>query len=141
MTKTYYLDTCIWRDFYESRSSKSGKPFGRYTAELIRKIVKEHSRIIFSDVLIWELRKAYSEEDILEMLNFLFSCGILIKVDIKKEEYQEAKQLSFVRDIPLVDCLQSIQARNHKAILVSQDEHIVKGLSDITKAVKPQELI
>lgn len=141
MTKIYYFDTCIWRDFYESRSSKSGKPFGRYAAELIRKIVKEHSRIIFSDVLIWELRKAYSEEDILEMLNFLFICGVLVKIDIKREEYQEAKKLSLVRDIPLVDCLQSIQARNHNTVLVSQDEHIIKGLSDITKAVKPQKII
>jgi len=33
-----------------------------------------------------------------------------------------------------------MHARNHKAILVSQDEHYLKSLSDISKAIKPEQI-
>lgn len=140
MAEKYLLDTCIWRDFYEGRFSKSGKPFGKYATSLFVKILKNNDLIVFSEALIWELKKDYEEKDIENMLNLLFLNKVLVYVSITEEEYFEAKKLVQERCLPFVDCLNAIHARDHKAILVSQDDHYLKGLSDISKAVKPEQV-
>ena len=133
----YYLDTCIWRDFYEDRLSKTGRPLGKYATDLFMRIMKNKDKILFSETLIWELKKDYSEEEINDMLNLLFLNNTLIKIEILKDEHLEAKKLAQERNIPFVDCLHAVQARNHKAIMVSQDKHFIDNLSDIIKTVKP----
>ena len=137
----YYLDTCIWRDFYENRVSKSGTPLGKYASLLFMKILKNKDHIIFSHSLITELRKSYTDAQIHERLDLFLMTGLLIFVEITNEEYAEAKELSEERKIPFGDCLNAVQARNHNAILVSQDKHFFENLTDIVKAVRPQELI
>ena len=74
------------------------------------------------------------------MLNLLFISDVLIRVEITKEEYLEAKSVSESKKLPFVDCLNAIQARNHQAMIVSQDEHFTKNLSSMVKVVKPQEV-
>lgn len=137
----FYLDTCIWRDFYEDRFSRSGKPLGKYATELFMNIIKNKDKILFSESIIFELRRDYSIEEIKNMLSLLFFDGILIRIDITPEETAEARLLSEKRGLPFIDCLHAVQAKNHNAIMVSQDEHFIKNLSDITKTVKPEQLI
>jgi len=140
MTRIYLIDTCVWRDFYENRFSKSKKPFGLYAYKLFNKILYSKDKIIFSETLIRELKRDYSSEDVDEMLNLLILNNTLIKINIKKDEYTEAKQISIERNVPFVDCLNAIHARNHNAVLVTQDKHFFKNLSDIIKAVRPQNI-
>lgn len=141
MSEKYLLDTCIWRDFYEDRISKSERPLGKYATNLFVKILKNKDKIIFSEALIWELRKDYEEREIYDMLNLLFLNNVLVNVSITREEYSEAKKLAQERSLPFIDCLNAIHARNHKAILVSQDEHYLKYLSDVSRAVRPEQII
>ena len=141
MTKTYYLDTCVWRDFFEGRMNKAGKPIGDYAARLFMKILKNKDKVLFSEALALELKKDYNEEDIKDMLSLLFLSGILIRVDITTEESTEAKILSSQRNLPFVDCLHAIQARNHCAIMVSRDKHFINNLSDVIKTIRPEEII
>jgi len=136
----YYFDTCIWRDFYENRMSKIGRPLGKYATELFMKILKRKDKILFSKSILGELKKDYSEKEINDLLNILFISKILIKIEIKKEEHEEAKKLSKKRNIPYIDCLNAIQARNNKAIMISQDKHFFEKLSDITKTVRPEQI-
>lgn len=138
--KIYLIDTCIWRDFYENRFSRSGKPLGKYATDLFMKILKNKDKIYFSQSLVWELKKDYDEKDVNDMLNVLFLSNVLIKIEINKEDHLEAKKLSQERDIPYVDCLNAIQARNHKVIMVSQDPHFIEDLKDIVRTVKPQDI-
>lgn len=140
MEKKYWLDTCIWRDFYEDRFSKAGNPLGEYATNAFMKILKKRDKILFSESLTRELSRDYGEKDINDMLNLLFIGGTLIRVEITKEEYLEARELSGKRKLPFVDCLNAVQARNHNAVVVSQDEHFTKNLSDIVKVIKPQDL-
>lgn len=91
MTEKYLLDTCIWRDFYENRFSKTGRPLGQYATNLFIKILKNKDQIIFSEALILELKKDYKEDDVNNMLNLLFFNRILVNIRIVKEEYSEAK--------------------------------------------------
>ena len=134
----YLVDTCVWRDFYEDRVSKSGNPIGAYATDFFMKILKRKDKILFSEGLLKELSIDYNQEDIDDMLNILVQCNVLIKIDITKPEFLEAKQLSEGRTLPFIDCLNSVQARNHKAILVTRDEHYFNDLKDIISAVKPE---
>lgn len=140
MADKYWFDTCIWRDFYENRFSKAGNPLGEYATNAFMKTLRKGNKILFSESLVRELYKDYGKDEINEMLNLLFISNILVKVEITKEEYLEAKELSEKKKLPFVDCLTAVQARNHKAIMVSQDEHFTKNLLDIVKVTKPQDL-
>ena len=141
MKKIYLLDTCIWRDFYENRFSKIGRPLGKYATRLFMKILKDKNKILFSEALILELKKDYEERDVNDMLNLLFLNKTLERIEITKEEHLEAKKLSQERNIPYIDCLNAIHARNHKAMMISQDDHYFKNLIDITKTIKPEDII
>jgi predicted nucleic acid-binding protein len=134
----YYLDTCIWRDFYEDRFSKAGNPLGRYATLLFMKILKNGDKILFSNSIILELKKDYAESEINLMLNFLFQTDVLIKIDTLKEEYIEAKKLSKDKNISLIDCLHAVQARNNDAVMVSQDVHFFEKLGDTVETKRPQ---
>src|SRR3989344_8005590 len=102
MKKIYLLDTCIWRDFYENRFSKVGRPLGKYATDLFMNILKNKDKILFSEALIWELKKDYEEKDVNHMLNLLFLNKTLVRIEITKEEYLEAKKLSQLRNIPFI---------------------------------------
>lgn len=138
MNKKYWFDT--WRDFYEDRFSKVGNPLGQYATNAFMKVMKNKDLILFSESLVRELKKDYDEKDINDMLNVLFLSRILISIPITKEEHFEAKSLSQKRNLPYIDCLNAVQARNNKAIMVSQDLHLTKDLIDIVKVIKPQSL-
>lgn len=73
------------------------------------------------------------------MLNFLFFTGILKKVDMKKEDYLEAKELSKKLNIPIADALHGILSRDNEAVFISQDKHAQK-LREITDLKKPEEV-
>jgi predicted nucleic acid-binding protein len=140
MAEKYILDTCIWRDFYEDRFSRSGAPFGKYASDLFMKILKNKNKILFSESLIRELKRDYEEKDINDMLNLLVFNKVLIRIDITKEEYSEAKKLAQERNVPFVDALNAVHARNYKAIMVSTDPHFFRDLSDIVKPVNPEKV-
>ncbi len=133
----YLLDTCVWRDFYEDRHG-FGKPLGKYAAELIMKILARKDEILFSDQLIWELRRDYDMDKIEEMISSLFFIGALVRIEITKEEKEEAQKLSNMRSLPFIDCLYAVQSRNHDAVMISQDKHFIVGLNDIVKTFRPQ---
>ena len=140
MNNKFWFDTCIWRDFYENRFSKIGRPLGEYATRLFMKILKDKDKILFSEALILELKRDYGEKDVNDMLNLLFLNKTLERIEITKEEHLEAKKLSQERNIPYIDCLNAIHARNHKAMMISQDDHYFKNLIDITKTIKPENI-
>lgn len=139
MVERYYFDTCIWRDFYESRTGLKGKPLGRYAADLFMKVIKKKDILLYSDLTIKELKIDYDKKEITEMLNFLCLVDILKKVEIKKEDYLEAKKISEQKNIPKADALHAILSRNNRAVFISQDQH-AQELKDLFKVKKPEEI-
>jgi predicted nucleic acid-binding protein len=140
MVQKYFLDTCIWRDFYELRKSKSGRELGLEAELLILKIIKRKDLILFSESLYKELKNDYTLEEINYMFQILFLAKVLVKIDISKDEFYEAKKLAIERNLPFIDCLNAVQARNNQAIMVTQDKHFFESLKDITLAKKPSEI-
>ena len=136
----YLVDTCVWRDFYEDRLSESGKAIGKYAADFFTKVLSRKDRIIHSETLAMELGRDYPAEEISGMLNVMVYSNVLSQIHITKEEFIEARQLSEQRKIPFVDCLNAVQARNHKAVLVTRDQHYFNQLKDISIAKRPEDI-
>ena len=132
----YFIDTCVWRDFYENRKSLSGKPLGSYAASCFTTLFKKKACILISETLIMELSKDYGLPEIQRMLGLIK----IRAIPITKQEFVEARQLSREKDIPFADCLNAVQARNHHAILVTRDHHFFNELKEITPAVRPEDV-
>ena len=119
----YYFDSCIWRDHYENRFGPRGRPLGKYATALFMKIIKKDDVLLYSDVILLELKNDYTDKEIKDALNVLFITGALKRVEIHEEDKVEALIIAKKRNLPSADVLHAILARNNKAILVSQDKH------------------
>ena len=139
MVEKYYLDACIWIDYYEDRSGQGGRPLGYYAGKLFMKLVLEHAELLISDILIKDIQSAISKEDIENMLQVIGTLVKISKISAKKEQLEEAKNLADERKVPLNDAVHAVIARANKAILISQDNHY-RRLKDITEAKRPEEI-
>ena len=136
----YYFDSCIWRDHYENRFGPRGRPLGKYATALFNRIIKKQDTLLFSDLNIRELKLAYTDEDINDMMRLLSMMSILKHVETKREDNIKAEKVAKERNLPPGDALHAILARNNNAIMVSQDKHYQK-LKDIADIKRPEELI
>lgn len=138
MEEIYYFDTSVWLDFFEERDEPN-LPKTKLAKELIKKIVKEKGKIVYSEVVKNEmLSLGYSRYDIDSM--FLPIQTILIYANSTRKQFGKAKDLSKKREIPLSDALHAILARDNRALMITRDKHFDK-LSDITKHKKPEDII
>ena len=138
LSKRFYLDTAIWLDLFENRDEPN-LPKGKWSSELISKIVKNDDIIIYSDNNIFELIVVgYFQYELEKMFKSLRP--ILLFVESTEKQIGLAKDLSFKRNVPKRDALHALIARDNKAILVTFDKHF-QMLLDITKPKRPQDLI
>jgi predicted nucleic acid-binding protein len=136
--RKYYFDTSIWIDLFENRN-ETNLPKGEMVQELINKIIKDNNKIIFSSLIIQELKDfGYQYPEIKEL--FIPFNKILIYYEPYKRLYGKARDLSLKREIPILDALHALLARDSKSILVTRDRHFQK-LLDITKPKRPEEII
>jgi len=141
MHESYYIDTCIWRDHYENRYSPQGKPLGNYATKLFTKIMKDKVTIIFSNHIVYELKKAFAPEEIEEMFQILFLMKILKKTEITKENWEEAKKMAQERGVSKSDSLHAILARNNNAILITQNLKDFEKFSDMITIKRPEDIV
>lgn len=140
MVENYYFDTCIWRDFYESRFGLGGRNLGSSAAKLFMHIIKNKKSLNYSEFIIRELKRDYDLKEINLMLNFLFVSKILVKVKVTKENYSKSKKIAEELNVPPGDVLHALIAKKSNSILVSQDNHMQK-LKHIVEVKKPEEII
>lgn len=134
----YYLDTCIWIDFFEDRKGSKGEPFGEFASRLLTKIQEENSKIIISEHLLNEFNGGFSLSSILHILDSL-------QIEMERVSYNvsqdaEAQRAAKSQNVPFEDALHTILARDSGAVLVTRDKHF-KKLSDISEPFKPETLI
>ncbi len=137
MTKSYYIDTAIWRDLHENRTDKN-KPLGELAFELFRRIRVNQERILYSDFVVEELSHAYEKITIDKI--FRNVSELLDKVEINERQIEEAAGLSKELNIPFGDALHGLLARDNNAIMVTRDKHFSK-LREMISVKKPEELI
>ncbi len=139
MPQKYYLDSSIWRDYYEDRSDKF-RPLGEWALKLINNIIKNKDYILYSDFIIEELEIKYSKEEIKNIFDIINKRSLLLKVEISKYQIKEAAILCKKRKVAFGDALHSILARDNNAIMVTRDNHFLE-LLDIVEIKKPEDLI
>ncbi|MDD5418131.1 MAG: PIN domain-containing protein [Candidatus Nanoarchaeia archaeon] len=138
MQKKYYIDSCIWIDYFENRSDRF-KPLGDWAFLLFKKIINENNLILYSDLLQGELSNLFNESDITEILSIIPE-RILLKVNSSKIQLKETMFISKKFMIPVNDALHFILARENNAILITRDKHLLE-LPVKIKVAKPEELI
>lgn len=138
MPRLFYFDTSIWLDLFENRNEPN-LPKGNWTKELIKNIIKNGDKIMVSEAIKNELLSMrYSKYDI---ENKFFSLKHIIKsVYSTKKQFGKARDLSKKRNVPLLDALHALIARDNHAILITLDQHF-NILLDIIKPKKPQDFI
>jgi len=134
MSERYYFDTSIWLDFFEKRDYN-----GEKAKELLEKIIKTNSVILYSELNIRELKHlGYSFDEVKNL--FMPIRSITQRVHIHSEDIELAKKLNVKRKLPKGDALHALLARNNEAQLISRDKHFEK-LRDIAIAKKPEDAI
>ena len=135
MDNYFYFDTSIWVDHYLERGEN-----GQVALKLILKIIDEHSIVVCSNYVEKELQDiGFSKEEINSLLRMVKPKN-LKRVQVTKEQFEEAKRLSKQRGVPLGDAIHAVLARAHDAQLVSRDWDFER-LKDVVKVKKPEDLI
>ena len=135
----YYFDTSIWRDYFENRSDRL-RPLGEWAFELIRQIGEDKGIILYSQLVIDELRKGWSQEKIDKCFGMFRSEGLLVKVEPTDLQKKESLFIAQKKKVPRADALHAIIARDEKAVMVARDHHFI-DLDYVTEHKKPEELI
>jgi len=138
LVSKYYLDTCIWRDYFENRSDKF-RPLGEWALELIKKVINENDLFVISDHVLKEFENIYSENELKRFFDIIPE-KLIIKVVMNKKQVKETLELMKKFNVPFGDALHAILARDNNSILVTRDKHFLE-LQDIVKIKKPEELI
>ncbi|MFH0936197.1 MAG: PIN domain-containing protein [Candidatus Woesearchaeota archaeon] len=138
MSEKYYIDSCIWVDYFENRSDKF-RPLGEWALGIIKKIIKENGLFIFSDHLIDELETKYTSEKLNKFLEIIPE-KLIIRINTNERQAKEAFKIKNKLKIPFGDVLHAILARDNNAILVTRDKHFYEIEKQVTIR-KPEELI
>ncbi|MDD5163940.1 MAG: PIN domain-containing protein [Candidatus ainarchaeum sp.] len=138
MHKKFYIDTSIWRDYFEDRKDNI-RPLGEFAFQFLKKCLKEKVTIIISNIVMKELKKYFSGQQVQTMLQE-FS-GIIVETKHTKKQEEEALNLleKFRQQSHLADIIHAIIARDSKAILVSRDKHFAE--LNIIETRLPEELL
>lgn len=135
MAEDFYFDTSIWLDFHEKRDKN-----GELALKLILKIIKEDSKIVYSDLHLKEFKNlGYTKDEINSIFRIVKPDNIK-RVHIYREQKEEAKKVAKQRDVPEGDALHAILCRDNNLQLISRDLDFEK-LKDICKAKLPEEFI
>lgn len=125
MVVRLYVDTSIWRDYFEDRSDGI-RPLGEFAFQFLKKCKEEKVQIIVSDVVLKELSLLFTETEFkIRISEFL---EIIVMVERSKEQTAEALQLLEKpnRKFPLFDIVHAIIARDYNAVLISRDRHFAE---------------
>jgi predicted nucleic acid-binding protein len=128
----YYVDTCIWRDYFEDRGDNL-KPIGDFAFYFFKKTLENKDTLLFSSLVITEL--ATYNFDFIKLSSFF---GEIIKeVKISEKTNCTARAFSKLEKIPMGDAVHYILAKENNAILVSRDKHLLF----FSNVKTPEELI
>ena len=121
MPQKFYLDTCIWRDYFEDR--KDGiRPLGEFAFQLLKNCEKHGCNVLYSNLVVQELRAHYSKERVAEV--FSSFKHLLVEVQISNEQISEARKIvSSTQGTHLKDALHAILARDNCAVMLTRDKH------------------
>lgn len=137
MVQKFYLDTAIWRDYFEDR--KDGvRPLGEFAFQFLKNCEKKGCKVLYSGLIVQELKSDYSKERVAEV--FSSFKHFLVEVPISNEQISEARKIaSFVEGTHLKDALHAVLARDNYAVMITRDRHF-DALADFVEVAKPEDI-
>jgi len=132
-----YIDTAIWRDYFEDRKDTK-QELGKITDKLLKKLLKESFVIVVSNIVRRELLHKYTLEE-LESLFLPFKQNF-VEVESTVDEYYDAHRMSMKYDVPFGDALHAVLARNHDALILTRDSDF-KRLRGVCPFQKPEDFV
>lgn len=133
--KSFYFDASIWLDIYEKRGYN-----GEVAKKLFRKIIEEGDIIVYSDLIVAELKRLGYTKNEIDVLLAIAKPDNLRRVHIHKEQIDEARKVAKQRNVPEADALHAILCKDNETQLISRDWDYEK-LKHITKAKLPEDFI
>jgi len=136
------VDSNIFLDYYLDR--KSGlAPIGEYAFQFMKSTIECNYYLILCKESIWELSAVLgiTEEDVFQKV--LSGINVKRKFELTSPsllQKREAKGISQKRNVPYVDALFAIVARDLKIRVITRDKHFFEELGDIVSSNKPEEL-
>lgn len=135
--KKFYLDTSIWRDYFEDRKDNI-RPLGEFAFQFLKNCKEKNHTIVFSEQVLDELKKYYSLERIISMLSD-FKESIEFATVSSNQLTESKNLLNKFSETHTADILHAILARDNNAILISRDKHF-EQLQHIVEVKKPEEI-
>ncbi|MBI5884874.1 hypothetical protein HZB89_02130 [archaeon] len=137
MARKFYLDTSIWRDYFEDRKDNI-RPLGKFAFQFLKNCGKAGCIVLYSDLVVQELKSDYSNERIAEV--FSSFRHFLLEAPISNERISEARKIaSSVEGTHLKDALHAILARDNCAVMVARDKHF-DALTHLVEVAKPEDI-
>ncbi|MFA4907767.1 MAG: PIN domain-containing protein [archaeon] len=138
MQRRFYVDTSIWRDYFEDRNDGI-RPLGEFAFGFLKKCRENGEFVIVSNAVKKELLDYLPKEKV--SLIFSGFRDTIIEIDYSKKQAEEAFAfwINHKRRFPVFDVLHSIIARDNKAILVTRDRHFEE--IGIAECRSPEELL
>ena len=137
--KRFYVDSNIWLDFALDRKDNI-RPLGELAFQFFRKAVREKWQILYSDIVLRELGKELTKEEIWQRCFKMVSDeNLLGKAMVSVEQEKEAEKISKQQKVPFADAAHAIIARDNNAVVVSRDAHF-GNLFKVVKSFLPEEL-
>ena len=133
----FYLDTCIWRDFFEDRFDGL-RPLGEFAFRFLKNCERNNCIVLYSGLVVQELKSDYSQERIAEV--FSPFRHLLAKVQISNEQISKARKiLSSIEGLHLKDALHAVLARDNGAVMVTRDRHF-EALTGLVEVAAPEDI-
>lgn len=130
MARKFYVDTAIWRDYFEDRSDGM-RPLGDLAFQFLKICRKKKYVVLVSAEVANELLVFYPQSRVDEIFsNFR---DIIVHIEISKEQFSEAHSLWLKKHsgFPFSDVMHSILARDNCATIISRDRHFAEiGIAD-----------
>lgn len=137
MAGKFYLDTSIWRDYFEDREDNL-RPLGEFAFRFLKECGKKDCAVLYSDLVVAELESHYSKESVAEV--FSSFKHFIVKVPISSAQIAEARKIvSSTVGTHLKDATHAILARDNGATIIARDRHF-DALTDIVEVAKPEDV-
>jgi len=137
MKQRFYLDTAIWRDYFEDRKDRF-QPLGEFAFQFLKNCESHSCEVLYSSLVVNELKAEYTSDEIQGILAPFRK--YLVEVQIVPEQLKEAQGVnSRLKDTHLADILHAILARDNGAIMITRDKHF-EALASIVEVLKPEEV-
>ena len=141
---SYYVDTCIWLNLFNKEGDETkGEPYWKIAEDFIARIVfSEGKQIVYSGIVLRELRFKLSEEELITSTSFIVREQKFKYVTLAPEDYSLARELERQSNysISFYDCIHVAVCKRCNFTLVTRDKQLIAFGSQFVPVIRPERL-